>query len=68
LSEGKWIILAKEGLAQILLSITSVAPAPLLQTKSGGTNFIANREQIKVHKGLYKAGARSRFFTFYKAV
>ena len=33
-----------------------------------GTNFIASRKQVKVHRVLKKAGERSGFVTFYKAV
>jgi len=52
----------KEGMArvfavrvQILLSITCVAPAPLLQIKSGGTRLISGREAVSV-AGYWKIG------------
>jgi hypothetical protein len=35
-------------MVQILLSIMSVAPAPLMQNKSGATSFLSGRELIPV--------------------
>ena len=53
--------LAKEGQVQILLSITRVAPAPLLQIKSGGTNLIGATNLSPVTKLVTGTGAVWRY-------
>ena len=53
------------GQVQILLSTTRVAPAPLLQIKSGGTKLIRSRKKVKVHRVLLRALVRSRYKLLY---
>ena len=55
------VALAKEGMVQILMSITRVAPAPLLQIKSGGTRLIGAANLSPVTKLVAGTGAVSRY-------
>jgi len=50
----------KEGMVQILLSITRVAPAPLLQNKSEGTSLIGAGKLSRYRIFIGGTGAVSR--------
>jgi len=48
-------------MVQILLSITSVAPAPLMRSNSGGTSLVAAANLSPVTKLVAGTGAVSRY-------